>query len=162
MVEAFIALGSNLGDRAAHLRAGIEALASLGSDVRVSPFYETAPVGYLDQGPFLNGAASIQTDLAPAAVLRALLAIEAGHGRIRDVRNGPRTLDLDLILYDDLVLETPELVVPHPRLQERGFVLVPLCDLAPERVHPLLGATMRELLARLGPQAYRRVSIEAS
>lgn len=162
MVEIFIALGSNLGDRAAHLRAAIDGLARLGSHVRVSPFYETEPVGYLDQGPFLNGAMCMETILAPAELLRAMLAIEAGHGRVRDIKNGPRTLDLDLILYGDLVLETPELVVPHPRLQERAFVLVPLCDLAPERIHPLLGATMSELLARLGPQAYRRVSIEAS
>lgn len=162
MVEAFIALGSNVGDRAAHLRAAIEALTRIDSHLLVSPFYETAPVGYLDQGPFLNGVVRIETGLDPAALLRALLAVEVEHGRVRDVRNGPRTLDLDLILYGDLVFETPELVVPHPRLQERAFVLVPLCDLAPERVHPVSGATMRELLARLGPHDYRRVLIDAS
>jgi 2-amino-4-hydroxy-6-hydroxymethyldihydropteridine diphosphokinase len=148
-----LSLGSNLGDRLEAIRQAIQRLRDLGTVEAVSPIYETDPVGYLDQPPFLNAAARVKTHLAPEEVLDALLRIEAEAGRVRTFRNAPRSLDLDLLLYDDLVRDDPALTLPHPRLHERAFVLVPLNDLAPSIVHPRLGRTVRELLAALGSTA---------
>lgn len=154
MARVFIGLGSNVGDRQAHLEQARAALAALPGTrlVAFSPVYETDPVGPVEQGPFLNAVAELATSLEPAVLRSALVAIETRAGRepveLRQ-RWGPRTLDLDLLLYDDQVIDTPELSVPHPRLHERVFVLRPLCDLAPEVVHPTLGVTMRELLERM-------------
>ncbi len=154
MARVFIGLGSNVGDRQAHLEQARAALAALPGTrlVAFSPVYETDPVGPVEQGPFLNAVAELATSQEPAVLRSALVAIETRAGRepveLRQ-RWGPRTLDLDLLLYDDQVIDTPELSVPHPRLHERVFVLRPLCDLAPEVVHPTLGVTMRELLERM-------------
>lgn len=154
MARVFIGLGSNVGDRQAHLEQARAALAALPGTrlVAFSPVYETDPVGPVEQGPFLNAVAELATSLEPAVLRSALVAIETRASRepveLRQ-RWGPRTLDLDLLLYDDQVIDTPELSVPHPRLHERVFVLRPLCDLAPEVVHPTLGVTMRELLERM-------------
>lgn len=132
----FIALGSNLGDRAGHVRAALRELSEAG-DVRVlrcSSLHETPPVGGPPGQPaFLNAAAELATYLPPRELLARLLAIEARHGRVRGVRNGPRTLDLDLLIYRDEFIDEPGLCVPHPRMWEREFVLAPLreiCDLA--------------------------------
>jgi 2-amino-4-hydroxy-6-hydroxymethyldihydropteridine diphosphokinase len=150
-VKAWVALGSNLGDRMKHIDAAIDALGrSRGIAVlRVSPLYETEPVDPAEgepQDPYLNAVVEIETTLAPKALLERLLAIEAARGRTRgDVPNQARTLDLDLLLVDGVVVEEPGLVVPHPRLHERSFVLDPLCDLAPDLVHPVLGETVAEL-----------------
>ena len=132
--RAIIALGSNLGDRVAYLRYGIEHLTHEGTRVlTASQVFETDPVGGPDnQGPYLNMAALIETDLDPYALLRRLLQIEAEADRVRIVRWGPRTLDLDLLFYDDATIESAELVVPHPRYAERRFVLEPLSEIAPE------------------------------
>ena len=132
---ALIGLGSNLGDRRATLLRAIEELnATPGvSVVKVSSFHETEPVGGPPgQGPYLNAAACIETTLEPPALLHRLQEIEARNGRVRTVRWGERTLDLDLLLYDDRIVETPELTIPHPRMADRRFVLEPLAEIAPE------------------------------
>ena len=132
--RAIIALGSNLGDRVAYLRYGVTHLTHAGTRVlSTSQVFETDPVGGPDnRGPYLNMAALIETDLDPYALLRRLLQVEAEADRVRVVRWGPRTLDLDLLFYDDAVIESAELVVPHPRYAERRFVLEPLSEIAPE------------------------------
>ena len=161
-VRAFVALGSNLGDRRAALDFALGQLrASQGVAVlAVSPVYETEPVGGPPQGAYLNAVAALSTSLAPRALLERLLAIEARAGRERSgVRDAPRRLDLDLLLYGDLALEEPGLVIPHPRLAERAFALVPLADLAPDLVHPVLGETLGRLAARVrDPGAVRRLT----
>ncbi|MCQ6563693.1 2-amino-4-hydroxy-6-hydroxymethyldihydropteridine diphosphokinase [Paenibacillus mendelii] len=132
--QAYIALGSNMGDREQMLREALRLLQEHASiDVlRVSNVYETDPVGYTDQSSFLNMAAALETTLEPMPLLRAMLLIEQQLGRKRDVRFGPRTIDLDLLLYEDVRMEEDELILPHPRMMERAFVLVPLRDV----LHP--------------------------
>ncbi len=151
MGRAFIGFGANLGDRAATLERALALLREQpGIDVvRVSTLRETDPVGYLDQPRFLNGAALIETSLSPHALLESLLAVESELGRVRDgPRFGPRTVDLDLLLMDDITLDEPGLTVPHPRLHERAFVLEPLAELEPALVVPGRGP-VRDLLRRL-------------
>jgi len=146
-----IALGSNLGDRAGFLLAGLTKLAALeGFELEgLSQIYQTEPVGPAGQGPYLNAVLRGQTTLAPRELLQEMLRIEESLGRVRQQRWGPRTLDLDLLDYDGLVLEEPGLTLPHPRLHQRPFVLVPLGDVAPNWLHPTLGKTAAELLADL-------------
>lgn len=143
-----IALGSNVGDRRAHLDYAVTALRALCTNLTVSRYYDTVPIGVSGpQAIYLNAAAVGETALAPRALLDALLAIEQERGRERPYVNAPRTLDLDLILVGDVVLEEPELVVPHPRFRERRFVLEPLAAVAPELRDPVSGKTVAELLA---------------
>lgn len=149
MAEALIALGSNVGDREAHLNFAVAALGGRGRALAVSSFHETEPVGYLEQGPFLNAALLLETGLEPRELMSELLRLEAERGRERRIPNGPRTLDLDLLFYGDLVADEPGLTVPHPRLHERLFVLAPLAEIAPEKVHPCLKRTVREMLEEL-------------
>ena len=152
MPPAAIALGANLGDRAGTLALALRALrAEPGVRlVAASPVYETAPVGGpAGQGAYLNAAAALDTHLEPHELLRRLQRIETQFGRVRSVPDAPRTLDLDLILYGDLRLDTPDLVLPHPRFAGRAFVLVPLADVAPDWVDPASGRTVAELLATL-------------
>ncbi len=152
MTIAYIALGSNLGDRADYLRRALTTLSKKeGVEVtRVSPWYETRPVGGpAGQGPYLNAVAEVRTERGPNDLLAALLNIEQELGRERREKDGPRTIDLDLLLYGDLVQEEAQLIIPHPRLHERLFVLYPLAQLAPGLVHPVLKRTMAELLAEL-------------
>lgn len=150
---AYIALGSNLGDRENHLRAAIAALYQIGDVTAVSSFYETEPVGTFPQPDFLNAVVELRTEQKPEELLTALLGVERQHGRDRTASppKGPRTLDLDLLSYDTLVLKTPTLTLPHPALAERRFVLVPLTEIAPQWGHPLSGKTAAEMLAELPP-----------
>ena len=142
MSLAYIALGANLGDPAATVNAAFTALGELPQTrvLATSALYRTAPVGIAEQPEFVNAAAAIDTALAPEALLDALLAIDQAFGRVRAERNGPRTLDLDILLYDDLTLATPRLTLPHPRLHLRAFVLQPLADLAPDLAIPGRGS----------------------
>lgn len=154
---AFIALGTNLGDREANLRAARAALRQVVWLTGVSPIYETTPWGYTDQPPFLNQVVMGLTTLPLRDLLAFLKATERRLGRQPTFRYGPREIDLDLLFYDQAVVTTPELTVPHPRLHERAFVLVPLNDLAPHWRHPLLGRTMAELLAQVPRGGVRRL-----
>jgi len=131
-----VGIGSNLGDRFAHLEAAIRGLSAVSSIVAVSSIYESAPVGGPEQDPYLNAVAVVETAAPPATLLRELLIIERARGRVRDERWGPRTLDLDLLLCDRRIVETRGLTLPHPRMRERRFVLDPLREVWPEAVMP--------------------------
>ncbi|HVN38962.1 MAG TPA: 2-amino-4-hydroxy-6-hydroxymethyldihydropteridine diphosphokinase [Myxococcota bacterium] len=156
---AFVGLGSNLGDRERHLCAAAAALRTTEGirDVVVSPIYESRAEGPGRQGPYLNAVARLETRLPPQALLQRLLAIEREQGRVRaDERNAARTLDLDLLLFGSRRVDDAGLVIPHPRLQQRPFVLDPLCDLAPQLVHPLLGQAIEALAKRVRDSAVAR------
>lgn len=159
--DVFIGLGSNLGDRHALLAQGIARLREAGFGVtRESGRYLTEPVDAPPQGWFVNAVASGRTSLTPEELLSACQRVEQALGRERSVHHGPRTLDLDILIYGDVLRDGPELCLPHPRMHERRFVLVPLCELAPRLRHPRLGATMRELLERCEDRS-RVVRLEA-
>ena len=144
-----IALGSNLGDREGYLRAAAAALAPEVTDLRLSSFHDTAPVGVGPQPTFLNAAAVGETALSAQRLLARLLEIERELGRTRPYPGAPRTLDLDLILYDNAIIDEPDLVVPHPRFRERRFVLAPLAELAADWPDPVTGRSVHELLLAL-------------
>lgn len=142
----YIALGTNLGDRQANLEEAIVRLQPIVQVIACSPVYETPPWGYIEQPDFLNQVVQGETSLEPMDLLDLLKRIEMEMGRVKTIQNGPRLIDLDLLFYGDLILETERLTLPHPRMVGRGFVLLPLADLAPNLVHPLLGLRIRELL----------------
>jgi len=150
--DAFIGLGSNVGDRAAEIEAALREIGELAATSLVarSSLYESAPLD-AEGGDYLNAAARVRTSLAPLVLLRALQAIEARHGRTRPFANAPRRLDLDLLLYGDAILATPELTLPHPRLCQRAFVLKPLAEIAPGLRIPGHGVVV-EMLSALGAQ----------
>ena len=156
--EAYLGLGSNLGESAENLRAALDMMRQFARGIRTSSLYRTAPQGFRNQPAFYNAACRLWTPLGPYELMARLLAVEAAIGRQRTFRNAPRVLDIDILFYNRLVVDTPPLTLPHPRISERLFVLKPLADIAPQLAHPISGASVRDMLARLGPQS---VAIEA-
>lgn len=149
MATVYLALGTNIGDREKNLREAIRLLGEANVQVtKISSIYETEPVDYLDQGWFLNAVLAAQTDLSPTALLSTLGSIESRMGSKKAFAKGPRLIDLDILLYDDAMIDTPELQIPHPRMLHRNFVLVPLAEIVPALRHPSWAATAAEWLAR--------------
>ena len=156
----YLSLGSNLGDRSANLRTAIERLGEAGAIKAVSGFYETEPVEFRDQPWFLNSVVALDTNLTPVELLKKVLAIEHEMGRIRTRDKGPRSIDIDILLFGDQLIEERGLKIPHPAMHQRRFVLEPLAEIAPEVVHPQLRKTARELLAALpAGQAVHRLDL---
>jgi 2-amino-4-hydroxy-6-hydroxymethyldihydropteridine diphosphokinase len=155
---AYLSLGSNIGNRENHLRDAIARLEAVGHIASVSSVYETEPVEFTDQAWFLNCTVALETTETPAQLMRALLQIEHEMGRQRTQNKGPRTIDIDILLFNDTIIDSPELTVPHPAMHQRRFVLAPLAEIAPEARHPRLNKTIRELLDELpAGQAVRKL-----
>lgn len=148
-VTAYLGLGSNMGDRKDNLDKALGFLSQRLQIEKVSPIYDTAPVGNIDQPRFLNLVCQVYTSLTPVALLTLGKGVENKLGRVFGKANAPRPIDIDILLYGEQIIETPELVIPHPRLTERAFALIPLAQIAPDLVHPVNGKTIKELLAGL-------------
>ena len=151
MHSAYIGFGSNIGDRLTHIQNAIHTLSKTEGITlqKISSVYKTAPVGYEAQAEFLNGVAAIQTSLSPLSLLHTLKDIETEVGRQHRIRWGPREIDLDILIYRDLCLQTEKLVIPHPEMHLRGFVLIPFAEIAPGLVHPVFEVSIQTLLNRL-------------
>jgi 2-amino-4-hydroxy-6-hydroxymethyldihydropteridine diphosphokinase len=157
----YLSLGSNVGDREAQLREAQTRLGAVGRVVAVSSFYETEPVEFTRQPWFLNCALALETRKTPQQLIAAILRIEEGMGRRRVQKKGPRSIDIDILLFDDVILDPPELTIPHPALHQRRFVLEPLAEIAPEVLHPALKKTIGELSDALPPgQVVRKLKPE--
>ena len=155
----YLSLGSNVGDRAANLHSAIDRICAFGKVVAVSSFYETEPVEFTAQAWFLNCAVALDTETTPRQLLDAILEIEQQMGRRRTQKKGPRILDIDILLFGNLVLDDSGLTIPHPAMHERRFVLEPLAEIAPNAQHPVLKRTIRQLRDALQPgQAVRKMS----
>ena len=152
----YLALGSNLGDRLANLKQAIDSLTPQMEVKAKSSVYETPPWGYADQPKFLNQVVKAKTYLEPESLLKHLKRLEVALGRQASFPNGPRLIDMDILFYDELIVNTPSLVIPHPRLHERGFVLLPLMDISPDLVHPLSRKRVREMAAQTDIQDIKK------
>jgi 2-amino-4-hydroxy-6-hydroxymethyldihydropteridine diphosphokinase len=149
MQLVYLALGSNLGKRSENLRSAIKNLQPEVKVIKCSQVYETPPWGYKDQPKFLNQVIEVETNLAPSELLEFVKEVEGRIGREKAFRYGPRSIDIDILFYDDIVIDSPPLVIPHASISERAFVLIPLADLAPDYLHPVLGETVLGLLAKV-------------
>ncbi len=156
--SVYLALGANMGERKKHLERALQALSTIATIQSVSSLYETAPIGYLDQPCFLNMVCFAETKLTPQALLQALKGIEVELGRKPTIQNGPRPIDIDILSYDNLQIQEETLIIPHPRMQERAFVLVPLAEIAPDFVPAGQLYNVRELLDRLPQQDIKKVT----
>lgn len=150
MLSVFLGFGANLGDRYGQIKKALALVHALPETkiIKLSSLYETAPVGYADQGSFINGVCELETTLPPMQLLQLLLSIEDSLGRIRTIRWGPRTIDLDILFYNHLILHEHDLIIPHPAIAERGFVLYPLAEIAPHFIHPEKGSDIARLLEK--------------
>ena len=157
LAAVYLSLGSNLGDREANIRTALDLLAAGVRLIRVSSLHETAPIGVTDQKDFVNAVALIETDLDPKSLLDAIKGIEQTMGRVRNFHWGPRVIDIDILLYDNAVINTPELTIPHPRMMERAFVLIPLAEIAPDLELPG-GVKVSEALEKLSEQGVRKLA----
>jgi 2-amino-4-hydroxy-6-hydroxymethyldihydropteridine diphosphokinase len=159
----YLSLGANVGDCARNIREAIARLEASGHVIAASSFYETEPVEFTEQAWFLNCAVTLETTMTPVQLMAALLTIEREMGRQRTQNKGPRTIDIDILLFGDTVVDSPELTIPHPAMQHRRFVLEPLAEIGAEVRHPVLGKTARELLDVLpAGQVVRRIPIRAT
>ena len=145
MSVVYLSLGSNMGDKEDYIRKALKLIEDVDEIRKVSPLYQTEPMGFKDQSFFLNCVIEVQTNSNPEQLLLFLKSIEQKLGRINTVKNGPRIIDIDILFFDDFCIENDELIIPHPRLHERLFVLIPLMDVNPDVIHPLLKKTVREL-----------------
>lgn len=160
---AYLSLGSNLGQRQEQLRTAIERLGKLGRITSTSSFYETQPVDVTDQPWFLNCAVALETALSPEQLLDETLKIEREMGRERTRKKGPRKIDIDILLFDQHIVQLSQLIIPHPAMHQRRFVLEPLAEIAPEVKHPVRKKTIRELLSELsGPEIVRKIESQKS
>jgi 2-amino-4-hydroxy-6-hydroxymethyldihydropteridine diphosphokinase len=149
LAEVYLGIGSNLGDRTGNLLRAVDALREVSAGVEVSPFYETSPQGFGGQPAFVNAACRLWTRLDPFELLEIIVGIQADIGTHRSFVNGPRAIDLDILVFGRWMIDTPALTIPHPRVAEREFVLRPLADIAPGLFHPVLGDTIEALLRRM-------------
>ena len=145
-MEVYLGLGSNLGDRKANLGKALQLLGERLYIEQVSSIYETEPVGHAEQPMFLNAVCRAETELGPLQLLSLIKGIEATLGRVPSFTNGPRSIDVDILFYNDLCMETADLTIPHPKIKERAFVLIPLLEIAPQLVHPISGESIKELV----------------
>ena len=146
-MQVYLGIGSNLGDRQANMKKALKLLSDTLQIELASSIYETEPVGYVEQPMFLNAVCRGQTELGPLQLLSLIKGIEASLGRVSSFPNAPRTIDLDIIFYGSMIMQTPELTIPHPRLEERAFVLIPLLEMAPDLCHPVSGESIKDLAA---------------
>lgn len=158
----FLATGSNLGDRQHNLHSALQAIRRIAEVEKVSSIYETEPWGYTDQPAFLNQVLAATTLLSPFEVLNSIKSMEGEIGRTPTFRYGPRVIDIDILLYDDLIMDEDRLTLPHPRMTERAFVMVPLDEIAPQYIHPVFQQTIHELLQNLDTSSARLFSVKST